>query len=295
VSPGPGTAVGLTAADIERVMESLSDRVSEIRPTRWGWKTPGAVVRTASGAEVVIQRRPAAESDRIGVATEAFCEAGVPVARLRLRISDGADELVAFDLVAGDVGAALLGHPDGPMMAREMGATLARIRATSSSRIPVDPAWMSPGSIAAAAIDWLDEGPAADRLVAGVTAATDHLAAIPWATVGSHGDYAPVNALFVGGRLGALLDLADAALRHPLVDPAWWSLVVGHHHPERAAERDAFLGASRVEAAERDLAAVALVRALQVDDREGARQRSAPAGLLAAALVAWERVAPESA
>jgi aminoglycoside phosphotransferase (APT) family kinase protein len=46
-----------------------------------------------------------------------------------------------------------------------------------------------------------------------------------------HGDLVPVNLLMEDGDLGALLDLEAAHAGEPLLDAAWFSWIVGHHHP----------------------------------------------------------------
>ena len=48
-----------------------------------------------------------------------------------------------------------------------------------------------------------------------------------------HGDFAPINVVMdPGGEIRALLDFEDAGVGPELLDVAWWSWVVRHHHPE---------------------------------------------------------------
>jgi len=288
VSVETGELLGFAPGDIDAVAHRIGEPVTQVRPTSWGWATPSASVRFASGAELVIQRRPAAEVERIATAIEVFRTAGIPVPRLLLRIAGGRGDLVGFGPVAGEVAAVRLGAPGGAAIARRMGASLVMIRAASPDGIPVDHAWTGPAALAEAAADWLDRAGAAPRLAAATGAATDVIRAVPWTLVTSHGDYVPVNAMFDGDALTAILDLADVALRHPLLDPAWWTLVVGHHHPDATEERRAFLAASGLRASGRELAAIAVLRSLQLAATARPPDRHAAHALLGSALLAWD-------
>lgn len=278
---------GLVRSDVEVVVRRIGGRITDIRPTRWGWATPGASVRLASGTQLVIQRRPAAEAERVAAAIDALRAAGVPVPRLLMRVHDGADDLVAFGHVGGEVAAVHLGKPGGDAIARLMGAALVAIRATAPAGIPLDPAWTGPATLAEAVPGWVSLVVTDPRLAALAAAATDAICAVPWSPVASHGDYVPVNALFDGGALTAILDLGDVALRHPLIDPAWWSLVVGHHHPGMASQRRAFLTATGLRTSERELAAIAVLRGLQLAATTRQSDRPSERALLESAVLTW--------
>jgi Ser/Thr protein kinase RdoA (MazF antagonist) len=100
-----------------------------------------------------------------------------------------------------------------------------------------------------------------------VNSSVDRVGRGAWPVGLSHGDFAPVNGLIDDGRVAAVIDLAEVARRHRLVDPAWWLLVVRHHHPDAArvlSERflaTAFAGVTRP--APDELAGVAVARAAQ--------------------------------
>jgi aminoglycoside phosphotransferase (APT) family kinase protein len=287
-------ALGLAPGELEVVARRLGERIAETRPTSWGWATPAVSVAFASGLQVVVQRRPRAEADRMTTAIDAFAAAGLPVPPILLRTPGESDDVICFGNVLGEVAAARLGEPGGDVRARRMGAILLNIRAVSTDGFPRDPAWAGPAALAQAVPRWVAEAGAAPRLSAIAGAATELVCADPWSPVPTHGDFVPVNLLFAGDALAAILDLGDVALRHPLIDPAWWSLVVGHHHPETIRERAAFLGATGLRTPDREVAAIALLRSLQVAASTPLRRRPAACALVAAAARAWARARPRA-
>jgi aminoglycoside phosphotransferase (APT) family kinase protein len=276
--------------ELEAVARRMGQRIRDVSSTHWGWRTPSAAVRFASGGEVVVQRRPAAEADRMATAIEVFRRAGVSVPAILVRVRAGADELIAFTHVPGEVGAAHLDGRGGDAIARGMGDALAKVRGVPPDEIPEDDAWAAPGVLEEAVARWLSRAAPEPRLAPVAAAAMQIVRARPWTPVPSHGDFVPVNALFAGDALTAILDLGDVALRHPLVDPAWWCLIVGHHHPAIAPQRQrAFLAAAGVLEPERDLAAVAVLRSLQLAGSARGPQRGAAQALVRTALSSLAR------
>jgi len=286
--------LGLGQADVEAVAHRMEEQIADVTPTRWGWTTPGSSVRFASGRQVVIQRRPAAETARMAAAIVAFAAAGVPVPSILLRVPSGPDELIAFVHVPGEVAAARLEGPTGAILAGRMGAALEMVRSVPAAGIPLDPAWEGPAALGSAIAEWLARADLGPRLSAIATAASEMVCAQPWAPVTTHGDYVPVNMLFAGDVLSAILDLGDVALRHPLIDPAWWSLIVGHHHPSAGPARAAFLASRGIPATDRELAAVAIVRGTQLAAGAQSAQRPGARALIEAAASAWAASSPGS-
>lgn len=287
MTAAPRAQTGLPLDDLEVVGHRLGERVRDVRPTQWGWASPSAVVRFASGNQVVIQRRPSAEAERIATAIDAFGAAGVPVPPLLERIRTGADELIVFGHVPGRAGAAHLDGPRGDATAHRMGQELAKVRAVSANTMPAEQAWTGPTALAESIAGWVIDAEVEPRLSALAATACEIVCAVPWSSVTSHGDFVPVNALFDGDALTAILDLGDVALRHPLVDPAWWCLIVFHHHPAIATERrKTFLAAAGVRAPDRHLASVAVLRSLQLAANIRGPRRPAAAALVRTALSA---------
>ena len=278
----------LTRAEAQVVGDRLGERVARIQPTRWGWATPGAVVQLGSGRRIVVQRRPVAEVDRLTRATAALAVAGVPVAPILMRVAAGSADLIAFDHVQGDVAATRLDGRHGDATAASMGQALVGLRSVPASSLSVDPAWSGPVALASAISGWIaaDNWDQAMAAVAG--AACRVVAQKPWHHVPSHGDFVPVNVVFDGPILSAIVDLDDVAIRHPLVDPAWWCLVVGHHHPSIfPGRRRVFLAAAGVTDPTRDLVAVAVLRSLQVAASTSPGRRAGAQALVASAASQW--------
>jgi aminoglycoside phosphotransferase (APT) family kinase protein len=159
---------------------------------------------------------------------------------------------VVSRFIPGTPGRALL---DDDLSARRLGTavgTLAGELQTVSVRgLRLSRRWGDPARLVAAAGRWLerargDIGPeASGRLMERIERLPDALGGS--APVFAHGDLAPVNVVVDGGVVVALLDLERARLAHPLFDAAWWTWIIGHHHPERVASAGgAFLEAAGV-------------------------------------------------
>ena len=224
--------------------------------------------------------------ERLALATHVLGAAGLPVAAICAIVDAGEAKLVAFEAVPGDVAALRLDDRGGDDAAGLMGVALAALGMLDGRQLPVDPGWIGPGSIRDSVAPWLDAVDADGGLHEAADSAVRVVAAEPWTAAVSHGDFVPVNILLAGDAVSALLDLDDVAIRHPLVDPAWWCVVVRHHHPDIARDRTAaFLaptGLSTAHAQAR-LAAIGLLRSLQLAAIAPAEHRASALALVATA------------
>jgi aminoglycoside phosphotransferase (APT) family kinase protein len=116
------------------------------------------------------------------------------------------------------------------------GAAWARLASVDPVGLGLDDLWTRPADLRASALEWLHlveaEVPArqAAALRERVTAIESLLEGRRAGLV--HGDLVPVNMLMHDGALRALLDLEAAHVGEPLLDAAWFSWIVGYHHPE---------------------------------------------------------------
>ena len=198
---------------------------------------------------------------------------------------------VAWRRSPGKPGPLLLGGPEGSRLAYEMGRLARALGQLSSSSLTVDSAWGTAADLRRAASGWLD------RLVAqepeiharrdAIRLCVERVCRASWSPRPTHGDFVPANVLVRAGRIEALLDVTELALRHPEVDLAWWELVVGFHHPAdvarlaRSFRRGHALGGNDMDVQRlRDLA---VVRALQLVPPDGTSGRTHAVALLCAA------------
>lgn len=223
------------------------DPVRSLEPLPWGFSTPTAAATTAGGSRIVIQLFPdgrAAARSRRGARW--LRRAGVPAPRVLRSTPWQGYVLVVTEFIPGTPAAALIPTQHGVGMARAMGEVAARIGGCVAPGSAAGP-WSDPDALARASVAWaasteaLQAGPEAPDLPAAVAVVSTG----GWTPAMSHGDFVPANALMIESRVQALVDTADVGFRHPLVDAAWWCLMVRHHHP-RESERltSAFLEAS---------------------------------------------------
>lgn len=239
---------------------------------RWGFDADTWCVEFADGDKIVVQHRQPEAVERIVVATDFLDRSGVPVPGIVGQVVDATGSYLMFRWVEGEPGALALTNGDGSSLATAMGRCARRLRRSDAAGLGSDPVWIGPVQLRAAAATWQLVLPAISTRVHRSVAA---VAGTAWTARPCHGDFAPVNAILgPDGRL-TLLDLVDLADRHPLIDVAWWGLVVRHHHPdafrmlfsEFAAAADCGAGDDRG-----ILADVAVVRAWQsaaADDGPG--------------------------
>lgn len=246
--PGWPVAPAIQIAPAARALLEpvLADRIVAVEPLAWGFSTPTARLALAGGGRVVVQRRAAAAAARIELATRILTSAGIAVPGLRAVVGRGRLRWLVHDAIEGRPGPECLAGPDGPALARSMGGLLVRLRSLSAPEVPLDRPWAGPAELVAGARAWISALPPDRR--ATVSGSLERIVSGgAWRPVLVHGDFVPANAI-LGTDCGAtLLDLGDIARRHPLVDPAWWELVVRHHHPAvagLAAELQAVGGAS---------------------------------------------------
>jgi Ser/Thr protein kinase RdoA (MazF antagonist) len=171
-----------------------------------------------------------------------------------------------------------------------MGRLARALALLPSASLSADPAWRTAADLRRAAARWLDRLAAEEREVHerrdAIRECIERVCRTTWSPRPTHGDFVPANVLVRAGRIEALLDVADLALRHPDVDIAWWELVVGFHHPADAARlarsfrRGHSVNDRGLLQRLRDLA---VVRALQLVPPDGTDGRSHAVALLRAA------------
>ncbi len=250
---------------------TLGSHVKRAERARWGFNTPTQVLTLATGVQVVAQRltapEGAARARRVRTAVTILGAAGIPVPDLLgCEVIDGEGRLL-FRYVPGTGGAELVDDPvEGLTLASLMGAILMALRRVRADALAPNRAWSSAARLAAASVGWQAAAPA--DLLEAVQRAVAKTVAADWRPTASHGDFVPANVLVADGRIAAVLDLSDVSAGHPLLDAAWWGLIVRYHHPRRAQELlQRLLATGGLGATERSaqaLACVASVRALEL-------------------------------
>jgi aminoglycoside phosphotransferase (APT) family kinase protein len=219
----PATDAGVLGVESRLVVQWSADRAAIARRMRVG-------------------RWLAAAAPAIPIPSIVAGDALAPVPYLVTRHVPGLD---GRELLRDDAGAAALGTAAGRLALE--------LRAVPTAGLRLPRRWADADALGVAALRWLDR--AVDVLEPGpagrIRAFAGRLAeeiGTP-APVFAHGDLAPVNLLLDAGRVVGLLDLERARLAHPLYDAAWWTWIVGHHHPDRAATASAsFLAAAGIDA-----------------------------------------------
>ena len=261
----------------------LGSRVVASEPLRWGFDAASRLVTLDSGRRVVVQRRRVdpggagttlgSHALSLGSVIGVLQAAGIVVPTLLASSIEQGHEWLVFAQVDGVPGPELLADPRrGPLLAASMGRiarTLATVPVESVSR--GSDAWSTVGALREGCGDWLEVlGDGAPSFRA-TQLALDHVTRSPWTVAVSHGDFVPANVLVGDDDTVALLDLGDVAVRHPLLDVAWWLLIVRHHHPSLAPGlATPLLAAAGLDGAAPGammLASVALLRALQLAAR----------------------------
>lgn len=295
----------ITDLDVRRRVERLlGHAVVAATPARWGFAAATATMTLDTGDCVVVQRRTAAPGvdhpARVREAISVMGRGGLPVPTLlAVDSTDGSTGSDPFDLLVfrhrdGTPGPELLEDPRrGPILAGSMGRLQRRIAATPPGGMRGDPAWQRPRALEAAFAGWvsrLEPG----RVPDGAADACAAVVAAGWSPCLVHADFVPANVLVAGDAVVLLLDLGEAGPGHPLLDLAWWSLVVRHHHPEVASRLHAALlrGAGvTLTVGGWLLPAVALLRALERAD--GASVATSEHALrLVTSAAAWWAAAP---
>jgi aminoglycoside phosphotransferase (APT) family kinase protein len=246
------------------------------------------MVQLGPDCAVVVQRLPDPATARRAVDNaRLLAEARLPGPS---SVGPARGRYVAWSRSTGTPGPLLLGGPQGSRLAHHMGRLARELGQLPTSSVASDPAWRSPADLRSAATEWLEQLAAEEEAVrerrAAIWLCVQRASAATWSPRPTHGDFVPANVLVRAGRIEALLDVTDLALRHPDVDAAWWELVVGFHHPAEAARLATSLRrgyAARDQELARPLRDVAAVRALQLAALAGPAGRSHAVALLAAA------------
>jgi aminoglycoside phosphotransferase (APT) family kinase protein len=252
--------------------ELLGEPIDRSEPARWGFAAQTHVLTLRSGRRVVLQRRAAGDGPdraaRMRQAIDALRSGGIPVPTLLASLREGHVELTVFALVEGVPGPEVLIDPlAGPALADAMGALLPRLAAIDPAALPADPGWRDAASLSEGLAAWSARlGGDAPHDPARRTLA--QIVARGWAPVIAHGDFVPANVIVADGGIAALIDLAGAGRGHPLLDAAWWVLMVRHHHTALAPRLvPRMLLAAGISPRGRDadlLPAIALLRAVQL-------------------------------
>jgi len=182
--------------------------------------------------------------EKVRAATVVLAGCGIPVPTVLACFVIGATEVILFELVEGIPGPDLLDDPvRGPLLARAMGAQLALLSTADPGDHLTDTSWASAPVLVESVRSWCATLRERVPPVA-VRAARRRVTAQVWRPVVVHGDFVPANVIVADGRIVALIDLAGVALGHPLLDAAWWALVVRHHHASLAPRLEPLLLAS---------------------------------------------------
>jgi aminoglycoside phosphotransferase (APT) family kinase protein len=249
----PLTETGFDSTRLSRIVGEGAHVVADLTPP-WATPTRSSLI-AAAGREYVLQFGPrAAIARRASLAIELQSRAPwLPVPRVVGAEIDGAQPFVVSRRVAGTSGRELLNDDESAArLAAAMGVLSRRVADVPIRGLHLSRTWADGSRLAEAAARWLGRtapllsprdlrrlGRLIDRLperVAGISA---------FRPVFAHGDFAPVNVLMRDGEVVALLDLERARIAHPLFDAAWWSALVGYHHPaRRRAAEPAFLAAA---------------------------------------------------
>lgn len=273
-------------APMDRVVTQLmGEHPLDSVPMRWGFDASTRLVTLVSGRRVVVQTRgrgPAsgAIAGHVRDAARMLAAGGIRTPRLLGSSIRALDEVFVFELDDGVPGPELLGDPSRAVrLAGAMGETARSLAALPLDGWPRDGHWMSADSVRQGCAGWLatmedptldhDAAPAVVAATpAAVAGAVGVLVGEGWVPVVCHGDYVPANVLVAADGTLTLLDLAGVTVGHPLLDIAWWVLIVRHHHPGLAARLvPAFIAAAGVDPAvltDGRLASVALLRATEL-------------------------------
>ena len=209
----------------------------------WGFRNETWLVETADGRRLAITR--AYDIER-GISTQALMSelapalaaAGVPVPSL-VALEVPSAGILATEFVDGRVAAAVLSDPGGAVLVgRLMGTLWRRLGSVHPTGSRAAPSSVTPAVFTASAREHLARVHVAltddERrwLEDGIGQLGDQLRRRPSGFV--HGDFVPVNVLIRNGSVAALLDFESACYADPLLDAAWFRLIVGYHHPDLA-------------------------------------------------------------
>jgi aminoglycoside phosphotransferase (APT) family kinase protein len=270
--------------DLDRLRAILGADVSVVADctSPWAATTQTTLVK-AAGNEYVVQRGP-----RRSIARRARLAAELNVRAPQLLVPqvvaaevDGSRPFLVARRIAGTSGRELLGDDQGAARLGEAVGRLSReIAAIPTTGLRLSRTWAAADRLAAAATDWLARCSA--RLTQDETRCLNvFIERLPdsldrFQPVFAHGDLAPVNVLVARGEIVALLDLERVRLAHPLFDAAWWSSIVGFHHPARwQAANGAFLRAAALRVDDRTAIALGSLGVLQLLEMASANRAAA--------------------
>jgi aminoglycoside phosphotransferase (APT) family kinase protein len=227
--------------------------------------------------------RDGGSAARIIAATRVLGEHGIAVPAIRRSRTTARGTYIVTDHVAGKPGPSLVDGPRAAWLSTGMAELIGRFRTVAAGSVEADPAWTSARHFADAAPPWIAALADADTRRR-AQASVDRIVSSDWTPVLTHGDFAPANILVRDDGSLVLLDLGAVAERHPLLDRAWWALIVRYHH---GAESPAL--PNLADAALPDVAAVRAIQ-LHADANTDARPHAHD---LTMAALSWAEERPE--
>jgi aminoglycoside phosphotransferase len=242
--PGPAPA-DAELPDVLRLECHLGAEVSAAAAVPWGDRRSTWRLDLADGQAVAAQRfappDAARRAARVVMVMDRLAAAGIAVPHPARVVADAGSAWLTTPWIPGRTAAALLESDRAGELARAMGDLGRALAAVDVGDLDLSGPWDDPASLRVAAEGWLatmadDLGHAATtelrRAVDRMTA--DREPAMPAGPDGPglrHGDFAPINMLLRrDGRL-VLVDFEHARRSVLPVDVAWWTWVVGYHHP----------------------------------------------------------------
>lgn len=269
--------------DLGLVRDALGSAVAGVSVPGWGDRGATYRLDLADGRRFGARRSAGAtgqrDAHRIAAVMVRLAGAGLPVPSPN--VLDGIDATwLLTPWIDGDTGAAWLGDRDRARhLADRMGRLAKLLSGVDPGGLGLDANGTTSATLARTARSSLRRARSAldKRTRAALDAAVDRLDANPDPpAVFAHGDFAPINVILdTEGEVVALLDLEHARVGSPLLDAAWWSWVVRHHHPDAwSVGWRSFATAADIDpdgAIELDIRALQLTRllesvALAVDD-----------------------------
>lgn len=235
------------AVDRALVEQALGRPVARIDGARWGFTNTTRMITLADGTSVVLQRYGTGEDaeQRIRVMRalrDRAAQLGLEIPRVLAVELEGASRWAILERLPGvplveaeDVG---LEGPRFAIMAREMGALLARLQRLDVSDLELDSTWADPRRLAEAAARWGERLPrlgARERASLGTLVRDMPQLFASRPAVLTHGDFVPINVLTDGASITGLLDFEFTRLADSLFDPAWWAWAV-HFGPPGALD-----------------------------------------------------------
>jgi aminoglycoside phosphotransferase (APT) family kinase protein len=249
----PPTEAGFDPTRLAGIVGADARVVADLTPP-WATPTRSSLI-AAGGREYVLQLGPRAAIARRAALVAALrsLSPSLPVPPIVGAEIDGAHPFVVSERVTGTSGRELMnGDETAARLGAAMGALSRRVAEVPIRGLRLSRTWADGSRLAESATRWLDRTAPllapddVQRLRELIERLPERVSNVTaFRPVFAHGDFAPVNVLVRESEVVALLDLERARIAHPLFDAAWWSALVGYHHPDRRrAAEPAFLAAA---------------------------------------------------